>query len=137
MTPSESVYRALFKEEIAKGEKCWHEWAEYADNPPNVVGTQGRDWCPHCDKIVWWGKGKELNPDYSTPSGFFELKAELLKREKLWIEFKHWLIHKHNTASLTQRASSNLFHYVFFAVIRTPTTFLTAVHDFLKEKGEI
>lgn len=127
MTPSESVYRALFKEEIVKGEKHICE-PELAYEMRHGVCNTYRCANPACkyhdsDNGVFIS---ELNiPDYSTPSGFFELKAECEKRE--WLgDFLAWAWPYDDD----YRHATSLCLYL----IDTPTTFLTAVHDFLKEK---
>lgn len=79
------------------------------------------------------------NPDYTTPSGFFELKAKMMEDETQWDEFLVWYI----TKSLaivdpdgTISPDSIVIGTIFSTLFRTPTTFLDAAYEFFKEKGE-
>lgn len=141
MNPSQPIFLALFKEEIAKAIKkgkkftdrpCWHE-------EKNEYGYTTIGICIHCNKE------KELweNPDYTTPSGFFELKG-LCEKQEWWGEF----CKKHGTDNISVEHinQEEMVHTDFIItgvfclradIMATPLTFATAVYEFLKEKGEI
>lgn len=150
MNPTKPIFLALFKEEIAKGEKCWHKVKPgrvYFKENKNMRRYEMVGWCEACNSDVpalrynsdgIYGYDAELfNPDYTAPGGFFELKA-LCEKQKWWEEFVRfaWLKYgyERETGCMGCLASScGLPH----EVIETPLTFATVVYEFLKERGDI
>lgn len=109
MTPtndSRFVFETFFKEEIRKGEVCPHSKDMMADGCTHKV-------CPKCGKLHF----KNI-PNYATSKGFFELKG-LLVEKGLWDKFMRWC---------------DNMPYLIEEVIEDPTTFLTHVYNFLRER---
>ena len=143
MNPSKSIFLALFKEEIAKGEKHICEPELVYEMRYGVINTY-RCTNPACkyhdsDNGVFIS---ELNiPDYTTASGFFELKALCEKQSLLHEIFLVELYKKRPEIKLEDcggKVSSAVIGLnVWLEITETPLTFATAVYDFLKERGDI
>lgn len=143
MNPTESLYKALHKEEIAKGEKCWHKFGKSSWSSSMAKKVK----CLHCPGEAIGRSSEELeskrNPNYLTPSGFFELKGELEEKD-LEGKFKAWCWWDFMTDGGTFEISplTGVERYFTaksypYTVIKDPLTFALTVYDFMKDTGRI
>lgn len=118
MTPAESVFKVLWPD------RCWHRWG---------VDNKGYSQCMRCLGYVEDITHLDENPDYSTSSGFFTLKAECEKGE-WWDSFWIWWLRKYMKPSAKPPSPERIVHAAN-ELYESPLTFLTAIHEFFKEKG--